>query len=1149
MAEIKLSEFLKELRTESLKVGNFENPPFTAERLIVAVIDIYFEKKEVSDSASLLTLIFMLECYFEDLKAARDSLYFYIDNKESMTYLDDMYMKNRIVESKTIAEGFEEDEVSSFILMSSILNTPSDVIKRTMLSQKAQKKISEKAEEKKETDKEKDDVKIYDSEAAKEHSCVMADDLCETREEEFARWSVNNLVSETKRIRKELRENILGQDNAINVFTTGYYKACMAPMLGKSTDKPKATFLFAGPPGVGKTLLAKEIANSLGGIPFKAFDMSGYSDNEANLEFCGFAKSYRDSKPGNVTEFVRNNPKCVLLFDEIEKAHICIIHLFLQILDEGRVKDNFHNEDVSFKDAIIIMTTNAGKRIYESRSGDLSGIPRKVIIKALEKDVNPNTGNPYFPSAICSRFASGNVVMFNHIDAYVLRQIAKKEIGKSADMLSKQTDIDIRISEDVYTAMLLSEGGAVDARTITARSQTFFNNELYELFSFVSSDKVKTGIMDIEKIRLEVDLSDEKDEIINLFVNKDRTSMLVYADEPTVNVLKNKNKDIDFIGVSSFDEAVNAIKECDVSCIFIDMKCGETGNCSGLNIADNDSTARDFFKFLGEENNDIPIYILETAKTVLSEEEKLSFMSDGVVGFIRITSNGKGLKTTIGKIAQMLYQQKSLNRLARENKLVTFETSQTISKSGKEAVVRLFDLKLSVAVDSEDFENVLSSVSKPDVHFEDVIGAKDAKDELLGFVDYLKAPRKYLGTGVKAPKGVLLYGPPGTGKTMLAKAMACEADVTFLATEGNQFLKKLPGEGSEKVHELFRTARKYAPSILFIDEIETIAKERIGLGSNEEGTLTAFLTEMDGFVNDPTRPVFVLAATNFDVEPGSAKSLDSALMRRFDRRIFIDLPDKSERKEYMSKKISGKKAFDVSDGLIENISLRSIGMSLAQIDSVIEFALRSAIRNGSTKVDDEIFEEAFETFNGGEIKKWSEEQLERVARHEAGHALVCSLAGKKPSYMTIVARGDHGGYMAHSDDEIKELYTRDELLQNIRTSLGGRAAEIVCYGKEQGVSSGAYGDLRNATIMARRMVCSLGMCDDFGLAVVGDEEISEGGELSEKVRKAVNDILDEQMKLAIKDISRNREKLDSLVSTLMVRNHLTRDEIQKAIFG
>lgn len=1137
MGEMKFSAFLEELKAASMLVGQVKNPPFTAERFIVAIIDKYLNKETVSDETEFNFLVEALKDNITDLGKARESLYGYITEKGTVVYLDDLYMKKRIAEAGTIMAELELDEISAFALLCCIVTTPSNAIakvadlkKKDEKSARAVKPVTEKTE------------------------TVIVNRMSETRNlsytlsETQAKGTVADVVAETKRIRTELSEKVLGQENAINVFSTGFYRACMTPMMNKNKKRPRASFLFAGPPGVGKTFLAESVAESLD-IPFKRFDMSEYSDKEANLEFCGFAQTYKSSKPGNVTDFVRKNPRCVLLFDEIEKAHLCVIHLFLQLLDAGRLRDNYWNEEISFTDTIVIMTTNAGKQLYETYEGDLATLSRKVIINSLEKDINPQTGNPYFPAAICSRFASGNVVMFNHIDAHILREIARNEILKNAGNLSTQTDIDLRIDEKVYTALLFAEGSAADARTISSRAETFFNDELYELFRLISSEKVRTDITDVEKIRIEVDLSAEDEYVRNLFDNTEKPKILVFANDEIADMCKNKAGDIDFLQVSDFESAVEAVKNENLDALLIDLKCGlAEGSAVSLNIDDIDSVARDFFKFLAEEKNEIPVYLLETQNTVFSDEEITTFIRQGVRNIIRISKGKDTFKDSINHIAATLHQQRSMEKLAKENKVVSYETSQTVSRNGKEATIKLFDFKTSVAVDSEDFKNVLSAVSKPDIRFDDVIGAEDAKNELMGFVDYLKAPKKYMGTGVKAPKGILLYGPPGTGKTMLAKAMACEADVTFIAAEGNQFLNPYRGEGSIEVHDLFRTARKYAPSILFIDEIDAIAKERSGSGSGDEETLTAFLTEMDGFVSDPTRPVFVLAATNFDVEPGGRKSLDPALMRRFDRRVFIDLPNKAERALYITKKVSSNKAFEVSEGLIDNISVRSTGMSLAELDSALELALRSAIRIGSTRVTDEIFEEAFETFNGGEVKKWNPTHLERVAKHEAGHALVCSLCGEKPSYMTIVARGDHGGYMLHAEEE-KEIYTKEEILSKIRTSLGGRAAEIVCYGEKDGVSTGAHGDLVSATRYARRIVCSYGMDADFGLAVIGEEEISAGGELGEKVRNAVNSILNEQMAIAIKLISDNREKLDSLVDALMNKNHLTRDEIQKAIYG
>ena len=233
-----------------------------------------------------------------------------------------------------------------------------------------------------------------------------------------------DIVKRTDAIREILSKSVYGQDHAISAFASGYFQAELTAATQKHRDKPKATFLFAGPPGTGKTFLSEQVATALK-LPFMRFDMSEYSDKESNLEFAGSDKVYKNGSEGNVTGFVAKNPKCILLFDEVEKAHLNIIHLFLQILDAGRLRDNYTDEEVSFTDAIIIFTTNAGRQMYEDDSINLLTASRKSILQALSTDVNPITGSALFPPAICSRFAFGNVIMFNHMSANHLCKLPK----------------------------------------------------------------------------------------------------------------------------------------------------------------------------------------------------------------------------------------------------------------------------------------------------------------------------------------------------------------------------------------------------------------------------------------------------------------------------------------------------------------------------------------------------------------------------------------------------------------------------------------------------------------------------------------------------------------------------------------------------
>ena len=960
-----------------------------------------------------------------------------------------------------------------------------------------------------------------------------------------------DIIERTKTVQRVLLERVYGQDQAVAAFVSGYFQSELTAKTRKGVTRPQATFLFAGPPGVGKTFLAESAADALG-LPFRRFDMSEYSDKEANIEFCGSDNVYKNAKEGNVTGFVAKHPKCVLLFDEIEKAHINVIYLFLQLLDAGRLRDNFTDEEVSFTDAIIIFTTNAGQNLYNDPDiSNLSVIPRKKILKALATDTNPATGQPLFPAAICSRFASGNVVMLNHLTAHNLLAIAEKEICRSASAIEESMGIRIETDPLVSSAILLGEGGSADARTVKGRAASFFHEELYELLRLIASDKNPSNVTDLEDVKVTLNLPEGNAEILTLFVNPSPSEILVFADEDVVEECRSLLPGLTVHGATDAEEAKDVLFNRDITLILCDMNCGlAEGNADGalLNLEDIGSRARDFF--LNAANvYDYPIYILEREENEISQEEFLSFSRDGAHGKFAMHAEGNSFYERVRSACDSAYCQSTMHRLAGAKKVLAYSTAQTVSADGKHATVELFDFRLSLATDMGDSKGMIDAVARPKTRFADVIGAEDAKKELAYFVDYLRNPSAYMRRGMRAPKGILLYGPPGTGKTMLARAMAGESNVTFIAAEGNQFLKRYVGEGPQAVHELFATARKYAPSILFIDEIDAIAKDRnisSGGGSDTADVLTAFLTEMDGFNTDTAKPVFVLAATNYEVEQGRGKSLDAAILRRFDRKVMIDLPDKEGRARYIRLKMSKNKHLELSDEQIDNIALRSTGMSLAELESVIELAMRNAIRAHDGRVNDAIFDEAFESFNSGSEKKWDERRLLRTARHEAGHALIYWLGGETPSYMTIVSRGDYGGYMQHGDTEKKFGYTKRELLNRICTSMGGRAAELVCYGEEEGMSTGPSGDLQNATHTAERIICTYGMDEKLGMASISREEIASSA-YGATVRARINEILEEQLALAIELVQKNRVALDKLVDLLMEKNHVKGDEIDDVL--
>ena len=981
-----------------------------------------------------------------------------------------------------------------------------------------------------------------------------------------------DLTSRIRRMRAKLLSAVFGQDHVVHAFAEGMFAAEVLAASDEKRVRPRAIFVFAGPPGVGKTFLAEQAALALE-LPFKRFDMTSYADHQSYMGLIGFEKSYHEAKKGTLTGFVRSNPHCILLFDEIEKAHANTINLFLQILDAGRLNDRFLDEDVSFKDAIIIFTTNAGSSLYDGAAREnTAGISRGIILGALNTETNPQTGRPYFPQAITSRMATGWPLLFNHLQAHHLEKISSGELARLCVLFEKQYGIKVKYDNSVPTSLLLQEGGMADARTLRAQTELFFKNEVFKVCRLWGEEHFTSALNRIEGLSIVSQLHGLPDDISELFHDSGKPEMLLYAPRQLAEEFKKEHPQYTIYTTQNVDEALSIAGEKDIRLALINLTAKsvttssypllqkpsysietrtvsiqETANFDYSPITDSAiSDGNRLFKALRERLSDIPLYLLETKDFLIDPELELSFVRAGARGKLKIQNDDFSvIDDELVSICRELYIQKVAARLANERKIVSFETVPRLRSSGKEIEIRLSNYAMKRAVSAEDSGSVLDDIEKPDIRFSDVIGARQAKDELQFFIEYMKNPKRFSAQGLKPPKGILLYGPPGTGKTMLAKAMAGECDVAFIPAAASSFVTKWQGSGPESVRSLFRKARRYAPSVIFIDEIDAIGRKRgqSNSGHGEEMALNALLAEMDGFSVDPKRPVFVLAATNFEVDEGKGGMgvIDPALSRRFDCKVLVDLPDEEEREAFLRMALGRIKVHSVTEEMIKRIASRSVGMSPSWLSSVIEMANRIAIK-ANTVLDDNAFDEAYETVVHGNKKEWGIEYLERVARHEAGHAWMNYMSGNTPVYLTIIARGNHGGYMEHAADESGPLQTKRELRARIRTALGGRAAELVYYGPEEGLSTGASGDLRSATHIAAAMIRNYGMDADYGL-YVGETDAVNDPEDREKIKMLLSSEMDE----SVKSIAENRPRIDRLVEQLLKKNKLTAREIEACL--
>ncbi len=444
--------------------------------------------------------------------------------------------------------------------------------------------------------------------------------------------------------------------------------------------------------------------------------------------------------------------------------------------------------------------------------------------------------------------------------------------------------------------------------------------------------------------------------------------------------------------------------------------------------------------------------------------------------------------------------------------------------------------------------------SSDGIKFADVAGEDEAKENLAEIVDYLHNPKKYSDVGASMPKGVLLVGPPGTGKTMLAKAVAGEANVPFFSMSGSEFVEMFVGMGASKVRDLFSQAKEKAPCIVFIDEIDAIGKKRDGqMGGNDEReqTLNQLLTEMDGFGGN--NGVIILAATN------RPESLDPALTRpgRFDRRVPVELPDLAGREAIL--KVHAKKIKTADNVDFHTIARMASGTSGAELANIINEAALRAVRSGRTVVEQADLEESIEVVIAGYQKKnaiMTDEEKKIVSYHEIGHALVAALQTESAPVqkITIIPRTSGAlGYTMQVEQNDKVLMNKEELLNKIATLTGGRAAEEVVFGS---ITTGASNDIEQATKLARAMVTRYGMTDEFDMVAMetvtnqylgGDATLACSADTQKEIDKKVVETVKAEHKKAKALLEANRAKLDELANYLYEKETITGAEFMNIL--
>ncbi len=786
------------------------------------------------------------------------------------------------------------------------------------------------------------------------------------------------------KIGSTLRDKIIGQDHAIRTVEKSLFRLMIKHHSQNKDAGPAAFFLFAGPPGTGKTLLAKSLASQLQ-RPFKRFDLNCFSTPSEHEALIGSPKIFAKAAEGELTGFVRQHPYAILLFDEVEKAHSNTIKIFLQIIDEGYIRDHFRDEDISFRNAIIIFTTNAGKVLYDDMNYApylkiFPDIQHTVLLDALSNETDPY-GRYIFPPALCSRFSKGNCVLFNRLGPAELVDIASKEVARIVKKYRKRISKEILVDDEVIKCLMLQEGGDIDARVISPKLERFIMDTIFSLAGSTEQERWDK----IKQIRFCLDYEHELDKIITIFRENDPNYefriCVVLPDTGIASYEKMKqfdrigSKKLKWIRAANRDEVYEHIRGEGVDLIILDLQIdmvqdhfntiltpigkrwGSPIYWKGIEALEKISLHRPdlpvilYFPDLDTHNNE-RTWVEETIQHCV----EIGGVRDIIIGDLSSNKTTQALnnfKNIVNKQLETISLEKIYRAFKRSQKVLKFELSPKIVEDS--LLIRLCTFSEITAWKASVLGSAVHSCVVPDVTFDKIFCQENLIELLKTISQKLKKWSSDMSE-IRLPRGILLSGPPGNGKTMLAKAFAKESNAPFFTVSASGLMAQDPNQASTNIKELFVKAREYAPSVIFMDEIDAIGYSREALNLPSP-ILNEFLVQIDGFTVTPSPPVILLGATNY------AERLDPALMRRFDLVLPVNAPDIEKIEKFLGHLMQKhEKSVSLHQSDLKKIMEHMKGLSYADIENILNLALIFSPENSPLKISIDFLEKAIKTY-------------------------------------------------------------------------------------------------------------------------------------------------------------------------------------------